>query len=387
MKLCADRLLIRLQCLTLAGIIVMQALGKEAVASRLFTLTFVFTFALWLVRLAGGLSKQSLLAIMLLIASGISVSANALLSGTVVSFSYMKKLIMFWSTLVCFAAVCEYRPTEKDIRFVFQWNAFLACFLTAMYFAGKPQMYLLGGRVSAYLTFRFTNPNLAGVFLAAICMIEAIHAAAAEKYRTKLSHFLLAGMMAFFAFQTQSRNAQLLLLFFFLFFTGKRSQMNGRMAAWIVMLPFLFALGYLLLVYTPAAQMLFSFLIGEGKDLDSRVKIWQFALNAFSASPFFGAYSEISGGTGTSQMHNSHLDILASYGAPVFGLFCVFLVSVLRDNGARKTGCLSSLCRIGFSALLLSGIGEAMLFSGGMGIYLFAGVLRMLANSDLERCL
>ena len=37
---------------------------------------------------------------------------------------------------------------------------------------------------------------------------------------------------------------------------------------------------------------------------------------------------------------------------------------------------------MGFSVLLLTGMGEAMLFSGGLGVYIFAGVLRMLANYD-----
>jgi len=34
--------------------------------------------------------------------------------------------------------------------------------------------------------------------------------------------------------------------------------------------------------------------------------------------------------------------------------------------------------------MLLSGLGEAILFSGGMGIYLYAGIFRVLANFDFE---
>lgn len=386
MKLCAETLFLKLQFLTLVGIVVTQALGRASLSSLLFTLTFVFTFGLWLVTAGKKISKRNILAILILMASCISVAVDALVTNTVVSFSYIKKLAMFCATVLFFGAMGEYRPGGADVRFVFRWNTLLACFLIVLYFVQGPQMHLLNGIVTGYLTFRFTNPNLAAVFLSAVCMIEAIHAAASAKKLEKWKHAVLAGFLGAFVFETRARNAQLLLAFFLLaaVVSRRKQRMGGGMAAWIVTFPFLFALGYLLLVYTPAVQELFSFLIGEGKGLDSRVGIWRFALSAFAGSPIFGAYSEISGGTGASQMHNSHLDILASYGGPVFGMVCVFLFQLLYGKGSSPRGGVHFLCQAAFSALLLSGIGEAMLFSGGMGIYLFAGVLLMLTNFDFD---
>ena len=388
MKLRADTLLIKLQFLTLVGIIVTQALGQAQVSSLLFTLTFALTFGLWLVTAARKISRRNGLAILILIASCAGVSANALMTGTVVSFSYFKKLIMFWSTVLLLGVMGEYRPEGPEIRFIFRWNSLLACFWILLYFGWRDRMHLLNGLVTVYLTFGFTNPNLTAVFLSAVCMIELIHGAAAVKRMEKLRHTVQAGWMLFFVFETRARNAQLLLVFFLTayliltFFPSRKPRMNGWMAAVVTMFPFLFAMGYLLLVHSPVIQKLFSFLIGEGKELDSRIGIWQFALSAFASSPVFGAYSEISGGTGASQMHNSHLDILASYGAPVFGMFCVFLFQVLHGGDAQGGGHIHFLCQAGLAALLLSGMGEAMLFSGGMGIYLFTGVFLMLTNFD-----
>lgn len=386
MKLRADTLLIRLEFLALVGIVVTQALGRASLSSLLFTLTFALTAGVWLVTVIGRISRRNGLVILIVVVSCACVAANALVTNTVVSPSYFKKLIMFWSAVMAFGAMGKYQPSRKDVRFLFRWNAFLACFLAAMYLLRKDQMHLLNGLVTGFLTFRFTNPNLAAVFLSAVCMIELIHGASA-KGRERHAHMALAGILAFFVFETRARNAQLLLAFFLLVYLippRRNPEMRGWMAALVAAFPFLFAVGYLLLVYEPAVQKLFSFLIGEGKDLDSRVGIWSYALGAFAVSPIFGAYSQISGGTGASQMHNSHLDILASYGAPVFGLVCLFLFLLLRPDGSTPKGRVSFLCQTGFAALLLSGIGEAMLFSGGMGIYLFAGVLLMLANFDFE---
>lgn len=390
MKLRTEPLFIRLQILSLAGIMAIQALGNPAIASLLFTITFLLTLGLWLTTAAKRISSSNLLAISILAVSCISVCANALMTGTVVSFGYFKKVIMFWSTILLFGAMGEHQPRWEDVRFLFRWNTVLACFLIGMYLLRRDQMHLLNGMVTLYLTFRFTNPNLAAVFLSSVCMIELIQAAAMQRKMEKCFHMALAGCFLFFVFETRARNAQLALVFFWLMFLSVglfprwRPEMRGWMTALITLFPLAFAMGYLLLVNTPAVQDMFSFLIGEGKDLDSRVDIWRFALQSFASSPLTGAYSQISGGTGASQLHNSHLDILASYGAPVFGLVMLLVFRTLYGKRRLRGGRIHFLCQIGFAAILLSGTGEAMLFSGGMGIYLFTGVLLMLANFDFD---
>lgn len=389
MKMHIEALLVRLQVLTLGGIVAAQALGKPSLASLLFTLTFFLSFGLWLAMAIGKLSNGDLLAVFLLAASCLSVTVNALLTATVVSFSYFKKLIIFWTTILLFSAMGKYQTEAADVRFVFRWNTILVVFLIGMYFLRRDQMYQLNGIVTIYLTFGFTNPNLVAVFLSAACMIERIHGAAVSGKMEKLLHGVLAGFLIFFVWETRARNAQLLLMAFLLarfvlsLFPKWMPEMKGWFAGLIAVLPLVFAVGYLGLIRIPSVQRLFSFWIGEGKGLDSRVEIWTFALRSFVSSPLTGAYSEISGGTGASQMHNSHLDILASYGAPVCILTCAFLFLMLYGK-RQQSGRVHFLCQMGFAALLMSGIGEAMLFSGGMGIHLFGGVLLMLMNFDFE---
>lgn len=389
MKLRLDTLLFRLQFLLLTGILMTQALGFSAISSLLFTATFPGTLCIWLARAGERIGPLQALGLGIVMLACISVCMDGLMNGSTVSFGYFKKLMMFCATVLLLSAAGDYRPDAGDVRFFFRCNAVLSCFLVGMYLLRKEQMHLLNGIVTVYLTFRATNPNLAAVFLCGAGMVEAIHAAVCSDRKVRLLHGFLALAMLYFILETRSRNAMLLAAVFLgaclvcYCYSPEKLPRKGYLAALIVSAPLLFAVGYLLLIYLPQVQQAFSFLIGEGKGLDSRVKIWRFAVEAFWKSPVFGAYSRISEGTGASQMHNSHLDILASYGAPVLAALVGFLFLLLQHRENRESH-MRFLCMAGFSALLLSGIGEAMLFSGGMGIYIYAAVLRILANYQPE---
>ena len=82
-----------------------------------------------------------------------------------------------------------------------------------------------------------------------------------------------------------------------------------------------------------------------------------------------------------SQMHNTHLDILVSYGTVILILTCYLLHSVIRsaDGENMKEETMVRLC---FCGTIIMGMGEAALFSGGLGIYLFAGMFLLLCNRD-----
>lgn len=387
MKLHMSRMLFDFQLMMLAGIIVFQVLGKADLAGNFFTLTFFLTVLLWLNHASRRIDRKDELVLAIMALSCVSVCTNALTSGTAVSVSYFKKLLMFWTTLLFFAGMEAYPTDCRDRKTVFRWSSLLSGFLIVMYLLRRDEMYTINGIVTIYLTFGFTNPNLTAVFLASLCMLELLQGAAEQKLK-RWWHWLLAGILAVFVYLTRARNAQLVLFFFltgfFLarFLPKKRLWVSSLTAALLSGAPLLFAAGYLLLISSPWVGETFSFLVGEGKELDSRVGIWSFAVNAFANSPLVGAYSEISGGSGASQMHNSHLDLLASYGAPVMVLTWLLMASFLR--GGSREGYVAFGCRLGFAALLLTGLGEAMLFSGGMGVYLFGGIFLMMKNGDFE---
>lgn len=385
----ADTFLIKLQYLAVVGIVVSQALGMNGVSSLLFTLTFAGTVCLWIIGAAKGISRTGALAVGIVLVSFVCVVLNALLSGSGGSFPYYKKLVIFWASVLFFSAVCECEAEESVIRFVLALNGGLAVFLILMYGLQNQQMHLFNGNISDYLTFQFENPNLAGVFLSCICMTEIIGAVRSGEGWQRAAHILLAAAMARFVAETRSRNSLLSLALFavaLLLLGGSKRPWRGYRlgAGGMAVLPLVFALAYLVLIPLPEVQKILGFFVGEGKKLTSRVGIWSFALEAFAHSPLIGAYSQISDGTGQSQMHNTHLDILASYGIVVLVMLCVLLYQILCRAGCRRMGAGNRVCLLAFAAVLLSGIGEAMLFSGGLGIYIYAGVFLLMANRDFE---
>lgn len=385
MKLHLPMALLKVQFLLAAAIVMAQVLGKETLVSILFAGTFPVTVGLWLTA-EKGFSEADKLAVSLLLLSCLSVAGNTLASGAGLSLSCLKKLLIFWTTVLFFSGAARISPEENNVDFFLRGNGLLALFLLGIYLLRGEQMYVWQGKRSQYLTFGFTNPNLAAVFLASVCILEWIAWGWSRRRLEKAGHGCLGLVMGWFVWKTQARNAQLLLLFFLA--AGLLPELLGsrgkRLPDWACLLvgifPLLFALCYLGVVQSPWVQRWFGFWISEGKALDSRTQIWLFAWKQFCGSPLLGNYSRLSGNFGVLQMHNSHLDVLVSYGTPVLLVLWMFLTQLLKGGKPR-----GQLCQRGFAALLLSGMGEAMLFSGGLGIYIFAGILRMLANYDGNR--
>lgn len=390
MKVRVDTLLIKTQFLVLIGIVIMQVLNLPEVASALFMMTFFLTMAFWLMELERRINKTNLLAIGIMVVSFISVAVNAMVTDAVLSFSYVKKLIMFWSTVLFFAAMTEYKPDKSVLNLVFRTNTLLAVFLLIMYLTMPDEMHTFNEQVTIYLTFRFTNPNLTAAFLSSVCILQMVYTYATRKWYVKLLNTVLIVALIVLILDTKARTSWILMAVFLLAYAVVnllpkiRWRMTKRLAWFIAWLPLLFALLYMELVNNARIQEIFSFLVNRGKLLDARVEIWTDALEAIKASPVIGAYNQISDGTGESQMHNSLLDIAASYGIPVMLILGNFLRRVLYTGKDGPQGKRNFICIMGFSALLMSGIGEAMIFSGGLGIYLYAGILRMLANYDFE---
>jgi hypothetical protein len=262
----------------------------------------------------------------------------------------------------------------------------ITIFLMFMYFTQYTRMHLLEGRVNVCLTFRFSNPNLTALFLICLYMLKMYRLFTPDKWYVKIYHILLSLMLAWFVVETQSRNCLLVMLLFTLIsarliFRGKRKlRISKGWAVGISVFPALFVVGYMAVISTKWIQDMFSFMVGEGKKLNSRVKVWGPALEDLASSPIFGAYYQISGGTGQSQMHNSHLDIAASYGILVLILVCILLTIYIYQKGRYYKEKSNFIYIMGFSCAILLGMGEAAVFSGGLGIYIFAGTFMLLAN-------
>ena len=320
----------------------------------------------------------------------ISVLLDAGIHNASLSFSYIRKVIIFGMTLLFFQTAYRMRVDEEIVTFVNGVIDFLTVFLIVMFFFGGGRMYHIYGRMSNYLTFSIGNPNLTGMYLACLYMLELYRIFSVEKWYWKWIHIFMSVFLVIFAFETQSRNSILAIILFtavtvFLIFRGKKNlRISKTTASFLAVFPALFLMLYMLLIYTPWMQEVFEFLVDEGKGLDSRMRIWEPAVEALKGSPLIGAYCDISNGTGTSQMHNTHLDIAVSYGIPVLVLVCLLLRNYLYQHGRRYVDKQGYIYILGFACAIMLGIGEAGLFSGGLSLYIFVGTFLLFTDRKEE---
>lgn len=386
-----DSFLFKTLYLVAAGIVVTQVLGLEDLTSSLFLLTFPLTVFLWIRSVRKTVTTGDLLVILASVAAIVNVLIDASASNADMSFDYIKKPIMFIMSLLFLQTAHRVRIGQDVVRFINRLADFLTVFLIFMYFAQFSQMHILNERVTIYLTFRFSNPNLTALFVICLYMLAMYRLFTPERWYRKLVHIIMALFLAWFVIETYSRNSWLVLFLFtavcaWLIFRGRRNMRIGKgFAALASVFPALFVGAYMLLIYAEWVQKLLAFLVGEGKDLDSRVKVWGPAVQSLAESPLIGAYNAAAAGFGTGHLHNTHLDIACCYGIPVLIVVCVLLYKYFYQNGRIYSNKSSYIYMLAFICAIMLGIGEAALFSGGLGIYVFIGAFLLLANAAEEK--
>lgn len=369
------------------AIVCLQVIHMDRAVSFCFYATFYLTLIFWIACALQRMERLEFWMLAAILIAFVSVLINAALSGSAITMQYLKKLLSFFSTILFFSAAYKTVPNVSVRRWIYGILDFVAIYLIAAYFFQGQRAYLFDGIVSSYLTFGFTNPNLTGLFLAGMIMLQMNRLPALTRFRQHILAWCEIGFLLFFLWETQARNALLsvvlFLVFYFVLSLRKADQLHisKAFAKAAAVWPLLFAGAYILLLQLPGVIKLFSFLASAGKDLTSRMEIWLRALRLWVSSPIFGAYAQASGGIGSSQFHNTHIDILVSYGPIVLCIVCFALYSLIYWNGKRLSR-QQFLLTIGFTCEIILGVGEAAIFSGGLGVYLYAGTFLLLRNLD-----
>ena len=378
--------ILKLIYVMLAGTIFFQILSVHTLSSLFFYATMFLTMFLAISRAKEKWTQYDKLAILIAFVSIIAVLIDSALYKNQPSLSDYTKFVSFLLCIFYFATLSALKFDKKTIDFVLQVNTFIAITFVGNYVLRRSDVYIFRGIITNYLTFRFTNPNLASLFLLCCTIGELIHVCRKKTLSARIIHALLAAILTWFIYETDSRNALLSISFFLVFvfcqLAFRRTfRMSRRVAAMISIFPFLFFVVYMLTINKTKALKLFNFLISSGKALNSRVSVWKYAWTVFSDSPIIGSFMHT---LALTQLHNSHIDILASYGGIVFPFFCLFLYYILLSASANAKTKASRLAVWGFAAILIAGVGEAAFFSGGLGIYAYAGIPLLIANESWE---
>ena len=385
-----DIWLFNLLFLAAGGILVTQTLQLESLTSYIFLLTFPLTALLWVRSVRKTLTAWDLLILLAVGTSVINVLINTSLAGTPPSFAYFKKMIMFVMTLLYLQACSRMQVHDKTVKFFHRLLEAVILFLIVAFFVLKIQVFMIDDVVSAYLTFRFNNPNLTGLFLACLFMLEFPRLLHRDKWYKKVYRIILEVALAIFILMTGSRNSILVALLYtalcvvLVCLRRPRLRMNPTMTVIVILTPVVFLVVYMAVVYNETIQSVFSFMVEEGKSLDSRMEVWEPALQNLGRSPILGAYSQITGGTGVAQMHNTHLDIACSYGIPVLVMVCMLLFRWLNQRNQTYKSKTGLAYMLGFACAIIMGMGEAALFSGSLGLYILVGGFLLLGNQDAK---
>lgn len=394
--------LILLQALFLcvSGIIVMKMFGVDKLSSVLFLMTFPLTGLLWLWNVRKGLQRTDFLMIILAALAAACVLIDLLINGGSISFSYLRKVIMFVMTLLFLQAVNKIRPDWRLAEFLQVVIDALTVLMAFMFVVFHQRMYLINGIVSRYLTFGFGNPNALAMYLAPMFMMTfCTLMKRGGNPKVRLFRVGVLVVQGVFVLATQSRNALMMLMLFgvvalYVIFRKPIAEKTGILIplqfpnwlAWVIgLFPIIFAVLYMALIGTDWIGKLFGFMVTEGKELDSRVKEWSPAFEVIFKSPIIGSYFNISGGTGSSQMHSTHVDTAACYGIPVMLLMSFMQKIYIHQNGKVYRNRVNFLYMTAFCCSLLMGTFEAAVYSGGLGVYVYALIFLSLSKTRQTR--
>lgn len=359
---------------------------NSALASMCFTLSFVVLIVLMFKTFFSSyLNNKEWIDFLLLITTIFIAYVAVLYSGSsfAISFEYLRKYLIFCSTVIFLFVVSRAVVNKKTIKFILIINVIIVLIYLYSYYIGE-------GRAnygSRYLTLNFSNPNLTAMWLLQTILYIFI---AMVFYKSKMKKLFCGVLMVpiiYFLYETESRTSLISLVVYFLLVLyvlfKRRFGFNKLTIVIVILSPIIIAFSYMIMINNNSIEFL-DFMSSEGKAVYSRQSVWSYAFEAIKTHPILGAYYQISGGSGMSQMHNTHLDIWASYGTIVFVLLMVYLIRLVIRISVGCTTKLQAICLMAFFAVIIMGMGEAALFSGGQGIYILSCSFLLLARYPFE---
>lgn len=365
--------------------------------SELVSLSFYMTFFALIPLVVRTINRKSkidvtfMFLLLIIFLAIFNVLINFLLSyGNQIGFSYFKKVIMFLSTLLLFYVVTYEKKTSERIKnTIFLTFIAVAVLYILAFIYRKDLSYMFRGGYDIYLTFGMSNPNKTGLFLLCLCIYAVVFYFIMESKIYKIMCAMIFPVLFYFIILTKARNAIIAIVLFVILviiFGGRKKNVPRLLVHILLWYPLFFWAVYILAINSQFINDHFSFLVSEGKDLISRYAIWVNGLEILTEHPIFGGYFEISNGTGESQMLNTHLDVLASYGIFVFLLLMDFLRRIIKVIYYEARSLSQRIALIGFLGCIIAGSGEAALFSGGTGIYILISGFLLLAKYNPGVC-
>lgn len=371
--------------IVLAGLVfIFNLLGINSAISASFALSFAVLVAY--LAFSGVARRVNATLFVIIIICSVNVIINSISYPSVaLNVDYFKKLIFFITSIGYFELATRVNVQDKAKKLIKYIIYFLGIFLAIDFFVlGNHKM------LGRHLTMGFTNPNFTAMWLLQLLLFYVYYITVSRAKIEKVLCFLVSVLCLYLITLTLNRSALFILPIYILLsvlgIVRKKYQLNKHFLIVVLAVPFLVYIFYHFIISNQHINQMFNFIVSEGKGLDSRSRVWDFATSRlFAGGWLIGDYAGISNGTGVSQMHNTHLDILISYGIVPFVLFLKLLYSICRRVNDTNETFVQYLAYIGFLLMLLFGTFEAGLFAGCTGLNYLTGTLLILARNREEK--
>jgi len=371
---------VALEVLIACSIAISTSIGSNGIPSFLFALSFIVILIFTFLNYRRFYHKNFL--ILFTLVCFINVILSGLFQGGNFTFDYFKKVIMFTAFMVFLNAAGRegFIVSPKIISVIEFSTTFAGFFLVVSY------MYLGNtATMAGCITLGFTNPNFAGMWLLHFFLYGCLFVLRAwRKSKFRLLYIPVLVKMAELINLTGARSCFLgVLAFFALLVLGLRGKkINRVLLMCIAIIPLVGALVYLCIAETIWFLSQFDFMVSEGKSITSRVVVWNNAIEWFRRSPIWGSYSGLSYGLGQSQAHNTHIDVMASYGVFVVILYIINLYQNMASVLDNSKSFYQYAAFAAFVSTVIMGCFEAAVVSGAMGMNLLTVGLFVLANYE-----
>lgn len=380
-------LALRILLLTLPFIQLSKIYKQPKLESALFSLTFILLFVciFALFQKNMQISKPFTLGILIIVFVITAALYSSIIYPNVsLHISYFNRAIIFISTVLFILFILNYPLDKKIEALVYRISILQSLIFIVAFFTNRTYPF---GALSS-ITFGFSNPNFAGMWLLNLICINVIYIykkALSKSYYYTLLVLAITAFNVYFLFITDNRSSLLgvVFLFFGLFINFKRKRYYHLHPLLITSLPVIIVVVYIILVKTGAINI-FSALTDVGKTLTSRVEIWNEGIETIIKSPIFGSYYDVLYNLSNSQIHNIFLDTAANYGIFTTIFFFSFLYYGLKSISSKIKSKKQNIAYWGFSVIMLVSSFEASLVSGSTGMYIMSCVLLALALKEPE---
>lgn len=371
------------EMLTVVLICLAQLFRLGTAVSLLHDLTYAVLFVYFIFRMyrmvllrqKPDIEFYMLIVFALISFAALMISNYSTKNSIIPDFSFLRVFIFTNSTLLSMYLASNSKVSVKIFKYIVFAVSIVILIFCASYLFIKEYAFYFNGEVSRYLTFGFSNPNLTGFVLCMffVTMIFGIFITHNRIFKTIYSVF--AAVLVFFIYKTLSRNACIVMCFFVFavafVLVSKKIKIPNFIWICVCLIPIIFSTVYLSIIESDTLGKIFSFLVSEGKNLDSRENVWLNTIEWIKTSPIFGSYYETTVSLLSPRPHNSHLYIMSAYGLisyiPFVFINCFTFVKANRGECNRLKLC----AMIAVASSLMFGMAENTVFSGSAGMFMF----------------